>query len=405
MNIMYIGFEGFDTKNGTNHLIKTLLSHLIRKGHNLTYINSRSLGHYKDIPDELASNPNFRYFILKRKPVDKRRFLLRYLASKSYVRRMKLLFKSNSFKTDVVIIQSTPTAYATHKAIEKYIDCIFILNSFDIFPDGIKKLKSIQYRPLFNYLTARQLRMYSKMDYIIVNSLDVKNTFLKKGIDPSKLFLVYNWYDSDKSNPVMDSENVFIKSYRIDRNKFIIQYAGNFGFTFNYKKVIEIARKLRVYQIFEFHMIGEGALMEEFKRACKETQLTNIMFFPYQDEVLINHIYSACDLQLVPLEKDVIFNSYPSKVSLVLSLGKIPIVIAEKDSVFFSHMNKQRFGFCFDMLDSDDVVNTILSLYEDDFLRMQLSEICSKTAKTMFSSEVNLKRFDVLLKEVAERLV
>lgn len=77
------------------------------------------------------------------------------------------------------------------------------------------------------------------------------------------------------SETLQMKKNKFIEKYDIDMSKFYVQYAGNIGYTFDYKMVLDIAEKINNNKNIIFQLVGDGAFKEDFIREAKQRNLSN----------------------------------------------------------------------------------------------------------------------------------
>lgn len=395
MNIIYIGYEGFDTNNGSNHLIETMLVDMLVRGNSIIYINSHTTGNNPDIPKSLEMSNQFTSFIIKRKIVAKKNFIFRYIIGLLYSLKVRKVLKRRKFDADLAIIQSTPTAAILVPLITKSLECTLVFNSFDVFPDGLISSASKPMKIILSVLGYIQKKMYIKMDGIVVNSYDVKKTLMDKGINEKKLCVVYNWFDSNKISVKDRYDNSFMNHYSISKDKIIIQYAGNIGFTFDYKSIIYLAKKISVNKNIEIHIIGEGAFLQDLKNETISLNLSNIKFYPWQPINRIADLYSSCDFAIIPLRKDVIKYSFPSKSALLMALGKIVFTITEKNSVYYRDFNDSKGSFVYEINEIDNLLEKITELISNKSMYNSTKEFARLFSQQHMSSEKNL---DVLYK-------
>lgn len=391
MKIMYFIFEGFDTANGTNHLALTTMQTFLDNGIDVYLVTSHSKGLFPDIPDVIANRSGFTYSVIQREKVEKRAFIQRYRDGLKYAYHASKEWRKHIDNIDAVILQSTPTVFFSAFLLHKYLKKPVIFNSFDVFPDGPYFFGAIKNKIVFMVLALMQNYVYRKSDKIIIISDDMKRIFLKKNIDQEKLVTIPNWYDSGVVSKVKEENNQFIKKFHIDRSKFIVQYAGNFGYTFNYKAVIEVARRLKEDKYIEFHMIGTGGFEGDFKKEA--TGLPNIKFFPWQDLSIVNDVYSACDIEFIPLSRGVIWTSFPSKCTLLMACGRTFLCMCEKSSDFYRFVNEKKIGFCTGRVDYDKAARIIRKM-ADDRKKLEEYEINAKECgKKYYSSAVNAQKY------------
>lgn len=401
MKIMYILFDGFDTNNGTNHLALTMMERLLDSGKSVYLITSHTKGLHPDIPSSLKENKNFTYSVIQRAVVGKSDFVHRYLDGMKYAINASKEWRKNINSVDAVILQSTQTAVFSMVQLKKYAPKIpVVFNSFDVFPDGVFMNGAIKNKAAFTVLHNLQNIIYKNSKYVIAISEDMKSSLEKIGVPKEKIKVIYNWYDDSKIKVISDSENEFVKKYNIDTKKFIVQYAGNFGYNFDYKAVLNTAEKLLPYGNIEIHMIGEGGFEKIFKEEAKLRKLSNIKFYPWQDQSIISDVYSSCDIEYIPLTKKVIYYSYPSKGSLLMACGKSVLCAIEKNSHYYKMVNEMNIGFCVDRDNPDAAANLIIELSNDPE-RMRITEANAKEfANKFLSSSYNMKRLNLLLDSI-----
>ena len=401
MKVMFFLFEGFDTSNGTNHLALTTIKELLSNGIDVYLLTSHTTGIYPDIPEPLKKYKGFSYSIIQRDVVQKKNFTQRYKDGIRYAINASKEWKKRANEIDVVLLQSTHTAWFSVLLMNIWLKKPMIYNSFDMFPDGPFLFGAIKNKYVYKVLSVLQNYIYKSSKKIVVISDDMKKTYLKKGIDKKKLVTIPNWYDSESVQISSEKENEFIKNYCIDKTKFIVQYAGNIGYTFNYKAFIEIAKLLKNDQNIQFHIIGNGGFEEAFKSEAKKNGLKNILFFPWQDSSIIFDVYSSCDIELIPLSKGVIWTSFPSKCSLLMACGRSFMCLCEKESRFFNFVNTHRIGFCIDRTNYRSAADLIRKLSKDKSELVEREKNGLIIGREYYSSEINAPKYVELIKKTA----
>lgn len=398
MKIMFILFEGFDTANGTNHLVLKIMETLLDSGIAVHLVSSHTVALFDDIPISLRNREGFDFTIVNRKIVKKKNFIERYLDGIRYAYNASKEWRKIK-DIDGVILQSTHTAFFSALFLNRYLKKPIVYNSYDVFPDGPYLFGAIQNKIVFKILSAMQNYIYKNSRYIIVISEDMKNTFKKKNIPEEKLHVIPNWYDANHVKEV-GKENQFIKKYGTHTEKFIVQYAGNFGYTFNYQAIIEIARYLKYEPDIEFHMIGTGGFEKDFKKATDEAGLKNIRFFPWQSTEMVSDVYSACNIEIIPLSKGVIWTSFPSKCALLMACRRTFICLVEKESDFYRKINDNEIGICIDRENYEEAAKTILKLFQDYMYLEKMQEKAYEYGQKYYSSKGNVSKYVKIINEL-----
>ena len=166
---------------------------------------------------------------------------------------------------------------------------------------------------------------------MITISEDMKDTLVSDGAESSKIEVVYNWSYQDELYENVDTSTV---SHMFDKNYFKVVYAGNIGVMQNVDILIEAAKLIKDDKGVWFHIIGNGVYKEKLKLQAKEYGLSNISFWPMQPPALAPAIYSAADVNVIPLVKDVYRTALPSKTATILACGKPVIFAIGKESKF-----------------------------------------------------------------------
>lgn len=398
MRVMYFAFEGFDNPNGSNHLAIKMIDYLLSEGIEVHLLTSHTKGIDPDIPAILESRKGFTYDVVPRKIVNKQNFVQRYLEGIKYAFDCKKKWRSQCNELDAIILQSTPTVFFSSILLKKYYKKPIIFNSFDVFPNVAWDTGALKNKFVYNVLKFLQKQVYDNSDRILVISSDMRKTLIKQGVSNEKIVEVRNWYDDKSVKIVRNEDNLFIKKYDIISEYFYVQYAGNFGFTFNYKYVLDVAELLKDNKKIRFQMIGNGAFEDAFKKEVLERKLENIDFYPWQPAEMISDVYSSCDISLIPLSSGVINNSFPSKGSILMACGKVILCATEESSDYYKMINENNVGRCVSNNNPQEAADIICELYQNRDICLTIGENAKQFGLNFYSSSVNLP----ILKEVIE---
>lgn len=329
MKVLFWMFIGFDQHATSEHLLSAVIERLCEAGHSVHIIQKNTGGNLSPIPEKL-NHYNVTTDVIPYQAADKGNFIARYLTELKYINACKKYITSDY---DAVFIQSNNVAGFAVKAIRnKLPKAIMTFNVQDIFPynlifSGGLKRNSI----VFKVLATEQRYGYKHVDHVITISEDMKDTLVGDGVDASKVEVVYNWSYQDELYENVDTS---IVSHMIDKNYFNVVYAGNIGIMQNVDILIEAAKLMRDDSGIWFHIIGNGVYKDKLAVRAKEYGITNISFWPMQPPELAPVIYSAADVNVIPLVKDVYKTALPSKTATCLACQKPIIFAIGKDSKF-----------------------------------------------------------------------
>lgn len=399
MRVMYFAFEGFDNPNGTNHLAIKMIDYLLSQGIEVYLLSSHTKGIDDDIPDILKNREGFTYDIVNRSVVNKQNFVQRYLDGIRYAYDCKKQWKPQREKIDAVILQSTPTVFFSARLLRKYLKKPVVFNSFDVFPNVAYDTGTLTNELVFKVLLKMQKRVYDSCDQIVVISSDMKRTLMKQGVEEDKITEIRNWYDDKTIHYVSNEENRFKQEYKISDEYFYVQYAGNFGVTFNYRYILDVAEILRGNKGIRFQMIGDGAFQKAFMEEAKTRGLDNIDFYPWQKPEVISDVYSCCDISLIPLASGVIQNSFPSKGSLLMACGKVVLCATEVNSDYYKMINDNDVGICVSNTNPKEAADAILNAYNNQEKLQEIGKNAKVFGEMYYSSSNNLPKYIEVLKK------
>src|SRR5699024_1561271 len=194
----------------------------------------------------------------------------------------KIYKYSKKLETDAFYIYSTPPFLGVAGArLTKIAPTLY--NAQDLFPDSLIKIKNLNENNfLIKLLRKMEERIYKKNTKIITISEDMKKTITKSGVPSKKIDVINNWVDLNKVNHVKRDENILFEKFNLNKNKFIISYAGDIGLFQNFDLILDAAEKLqqKKYKNIEFVIIGNGSYKKELMNQIESRQLKNMQVFP-----------------------------------------------------------------------------------------------------------------------------
>lgn len=278
------------------------------------------------------------------------------------------MIKGIAQKADVIYIQSTPPTQGAMAGILKKIKKIpIVYNLQDVFPDsmvsaGLTKEGSLIWK------IGRKIEKfsYASADKIIVISDAIKKNIVSKGVDPSKVDIIPNWVDTDIVQPVIRENNDLFDKYHIDRNKFIVLYAGNIGHAQNFRVIINAARILKDEKDILFIIFGNGECLDECKTMIQNGGLEEkVYIFPLLSYEKVPFVYSVGNCGIVSCKPGFGKSALPSKMWSIMSTGRAVLANFDCGTEVQSIIEDNEVGL-FTEADNDlDFAEAILSLYKD----------------------------------------
>ena len=361
MKIAVVSIGSFDTQYSDYHIMRDIIIGFLEKGHDVTLIQKQ----YLEVPqyprqfekylDNQLQVQNIRFE--KKSKADLK---ARYLADLSYYRQACRLMKKN--KPDKIFLQSCNTAFFTVFYAKHILKCPLLYNEQDIFPEnayfaGILSESS----PVYKVAHALQKYAYKNATALSTISDDMKSTIVNRyGTPEEKVQVVYNW-GHEELKAHSEAENAFLKIYPKKPGEFRVVYAGNLGKMQNVELVLEAAALMRDESDVSFYIVGSGVNEEQLKVFAKEKKLTNVKFIGMQPPEEVADLYAAADVNLIPLQKGLIYAALPSKTADCLIAGK-PIITCVDPKTAFEKLTSQYGIINVGCTDSIKLMDTILDI-------------------------------------------
>lgn len=387
MKLLFITASGFDSFGGSNHLNIALIEDLLKKNHEVLLIQSQ-ITNDSNIPKVLLDYSNFSFYSIQKRSTNKRKMFRRGFAEIKYYKSIIKYLNSN-MGFELAYVQSSGMVSYFIPKLKKKLNIPIIFNIQDLFPDSLNILRKKYLLPIMWFFRLTQKRVYNIVDNIIVISDDIKNQLIKRKVDGRKITIAYNWYNDEEIYPVNINENKFCTKFNLEKNKFIVQYAGNLGYVLDYDFIIKVASILKDQKNIVFQIIGEGSNKSYLVDLCEKHQLSNVEFFPIQPLNIVRDVYSFADLCFIPLKKGVIYHSVPSKASLCLACSTPVLLICDKESIYSNIIKDKKVGEVFSNEEYQNAANFILNLANKNVDINYYKNNTTIVAKNNFSRYIN----------------
>ena len=314
------------------------------------------------------------------------------------------VFAKGGRECDVMFIGSTPPIKgATAALIKKCRKIRFVYNLQDVFPDslvgaGLAKRDGI----LWKIGRVVENITYRNADRIILISDDFKKNIMAKGVPEEKIVVVYNWVDENVVVPVAKEDNPLYDELGINRDKFSIVYAGNFGHAQNIDVTISVAEKLKDIEDIQFLMFGTGGLIEDYKKIAQEKGLKNMLFFPLQPVEKVSQVYSLGDLGIVACKKGLGKGAFPSKTWSIMSAGTPVIANYDEDTDLERLVKENGLGVFSAADDSEQMAQRIIDMYNNRELCAEYGRNARQYILDNVSKDKSTQKYVDVIKEVVE---
>lgn len=270
--------------------------------------------------------------------------------------------------TDVVYSSSTPptqgllSSIVAHKLSKKAREKIpFVYNLQDIFPDSMVNANMTRKGSMI-WKIGRKMEnyIYKNADEIIVISEGFKTNIMAKGVPEEKITVISNWIDLDAVTPIKREDNTLFEEFDIDRDKYIIVYAGNVGAMQGTEVILEAAKILHGEQDIHFVIFGGGSNYEEIK--AEGSKLSNVSIFPLQPQERVSEVYSMGDVALITCKPGTGKAGLPSKTWSIMACNTPIIASFDTDSDLAYIINNSNAGRCIEAGNAEKLADAIVEM-------------------------------------------
>jgi colanic acid biosynthesis glycosyl transferase WcaI len=173
--------------------------------------------------------------------------------------------------------------------------------------------------------------IYARADLIVTISDGMYARLLGKPLEPSRLWLCYNWINIENSFNRRSQKN-FIQQFPELDGKFIIAYAGNLGIKQSLDVLINLAEVLSFNPLVHFFIIGEGADKTRLVKLSNEKQLKNLTFHPFLNQEQYREMLQDVNVSFVAQKAQVGNVFFPSKLLGIMAQSVPLLISADEDS-------------------------------------------------------------------------
>lgn len=308
----------------------------------------------------------------------------------------------NARNIDIIFAGSTPPTQGmlcglvARKLSKKYRHKVpFIYSLQDVFPDSLVAA-GLTTKGSLIWKIGRRIEdlTYKNADRIIVISNDIKKNIINKGVSEDKIAVISNWIDTDLIHPVSRDKNRLFDELGIDRNTFIVVYAGNLGTQQGIGTLLEAAKLI---EDVEFLIFGEGSSKEEYIKMSNGR--SNIHFFPLMPSHRISEVYSMGDLSLVSCNPGLGRGALPSKTFSIMATGTPILLNFDRETELWNMVKKNECGICTEAGSVEELVQAIRYAIENRERISEMGRNARNCVEKQFSKETSTKKYVLLFKE------
>jgi len=265
----------------------------------------------------------------------------------------------------------------------------FLLLFYDIYPDALTEFKILKESSWFVRLwKSANKKIFCKATRLITISEGMQKILIqhsgKKNVD-----VIPIWTDNNFFINITKEQNFFLKEQFL-KNKFVVLYSGNLGYSHDVDVIVDLAELLQHNDVF-FLIIGSGEKYADISTKIISKRLTNCRILPLQPIHILPYSFAAADIAIVTLSKNASHLSVPSKTYNYLSVGAPLLCIAENNSELNNLVSNYKIGKCFSKNEIHEICEYILCVKNNHEYHNYL-KINALKASLDFGTE-NAKKF------------
>jgi glycosyltransferase involved in cell wall biosynthesis len=270
----------------------------------------------------------------------------------------------------------------------------FIFELRDLWPASIAAVGAMKNRRLLQWLEQLELFLYRQATAIVALTNAFKADLTRRGIPASKISVVINGVELSRYAPqAKDLE--LVKQYDLT-DKFVVGYIGTHGMAHALHRVLETAELLRHRPEIIFLFVGSGAAREQLVQEAKLKNLTNVRFIPRQPKEMMPKLWSLCNIALIPLKNDSLFNSViPSKMFEAMGMG-IPLLLSIPEGEATQIIRDTGAGVVVPPEQPSLLAEAITSLYDQPLRVAELTRASQQAASNFSRQRQAEKMLEVL---------
>lgn len=200
----------------------------------------------------------------------------------------------------------------------------FVFELGDLWPASIEAVGASRSRVLLSLLESVELFLYRQSAAVAALTHRFREDLIRRGIPGERIAVVRNGVDLPRYAP-RPRDVSLSRAWGLD-GRFVVGYLGTHGMAHGLANVLAAADGLRGSDA-TFLFVGAGAERDALVQDAARRGLDNVVFAPAQDKGEMPRVWSLCDVALVHLKDDPVFETViPSKIFEAMGMG-LPVLL------------------------------------------------------------------------------
>ncbi len=298
-----------------------------------------------------------------------------------------------------VIIVSSPTFASIFSAwlLARAKRARLVVEIRDLWPAIFVELGIITNPTLVQLLERLELAAYRAADVVVVVTKGFRQDLIRRGVPPSKVFIIANGVDLSRFDPDAMAKNEVRAGLGAKPDEVLVLYAGAHGISHALVTVTQAAERLNGLPI-HITLVGEGSAKVALEKRVQGLQLSNVTLLPGVGREDVPGLLAAADICLAPLRDVPLFSNFvPSKIFEYLAAGRAVIgsLRGEPASIL-----QDAGAVVIEPENADALAGAIRDLATDPARRMTMGVAGRIYVQEHFNRRIQANRYRKLLTEI-----
>ena len=148
-------------------------------------------------------------------------------------------------------------------------------------------------------------------------------------------------------------------------------------------------------------MVGDGAARNDLEISLTNSKLNNFRMLPFQPVRIVNSMYAASDVCIVPLRSGFSYDTVPSKIYTAMAAGRPVLASAETDSETAMLINESSAGVCVAPESAGALIEAITLLYDHPKRVVAMGDNGRKWIEKYYSRSVVINAYDEMVRKIS----
>lgn len=379
-----------------------LARHLVRAGHEVTVITSRSLygsagatlpprEHIEGITVIRVGSSRFGKSSLVARAADFAGFLLR-----AAIEALRLP------RQDVSVVLTTPPFVALVGVLLQALrGTRMVYWVMDLYPDvpiaaGVLRRGSLAAR-LLEGLHRACLKRSTR---VVALGRCMSALIASKGVEPGRIRLIRPWAEPGTAVMPRGTPNRYREEWKAG-DRILVMYSGNFGLGHDFGTFIEGAIMLRDDDRFLFALVGGGKQKRHVVDSLRSGGVSNVIEAPYQPRESLGELLAAADIHLVSLSKGWAGVMVPSKFFGIAGAGRGVLCMSDGSGEIDRCITESGCGIVIEPGDARAFREALVRVAEDRSTLDRFGTRAAQWAADQWAASTSLEAWRTMIEELA----